>query len=179
MTCIVGIAHKGKCYIGGDSAGVDSSRLTLTGRADQKVFRVGEFVMGFTTSFRMGQLLAYSFNAPASRNGVTPMAYMATDFINAVRDCLKAGGFAKNENGTEKGGTFLVGYKGTIFTIYDDYQIEQSLNDFHAVGCGDLIALGSLYETRKKEPEERIRSALAASAHFSAGVRAPFNVVFA
>lgn len=179
MTCIVGVAQDGRCHIGGDSAGVDGSRMTITDRADQKVFKVGAFVMGFTTSFRMGQLLAYSLHAPAPRDGASLMAYMATDFIDAVRACLKSGGFARQDSGAEKGGTFLVGFRGNLFTVYDDYQVEQTLNDFHAVGCGDLIALGSLYETQPEEPEKRIFKALAAAEHFSAAVRAPFNMVSA
>ena len=58
MTCIVGLVHEGVVYIGGDSAGVGGMSLTV--RADEKVFQNGEFLMGFTTSFRMGQLLRYS-----------------------------------------------------------------------------------------------------------------------
>ena len=50
MTCIVGVAHKGAVYIGGDSAAVAGWALTC--RADHKVFKNGDFVMGFTTSFR-------------------------------------------------------------------------------------------------------------------------------
>ena len=62
MTCIVGLVHEGVVYIGGDSAGV--ARLSLTVRADEKVFRNSDFLMGFTTSFRMGQLLRYSLKPP-------------------------------------------------------------------------------------------------------------------
>ena len=64
MTCIVGLVHEGVVYIGGDSAGV--AGLSLTVRADEKVFQNGEFLMGFTTSFRMGQLLRYSLKPPCS-----------------------------------------------------------------------------------------------------------------
>jgi len=62
MTCIVGIQHDGRVYIGGDSAGV--AGYSITSRADAKVFTVGPYVMGFTSSFRMGQLLRYGLKAP-------------------------------------------------------------------------------------------------------------------
>ena len=61
MTCIVGLVDNGKIYMGGDSAGV--SNLDIRIRADQKVFKTGEFIMGFTSSFRMGDLLKYDFNS--------------------------------------------------------------------------------------------------------------------
>ena len=62
MTCIVGLEHKGKVYIGGDSAGVAGYSLSV--RADQKVFINGNFIFGFTSSFRMGQILRFGFNPP-------------------------------------------------------------------------------------------------------------------
>lgn len=176
MTCIVGLANAGKVYIGADSAGVDTGRYALTVRADRKVFRNGDFIMGFTSSFRMGQLLAFSFNPPKPREGVDLFAYMATDFINAARDCLKAGGYASRNNEQESGGEFLVGYRGRIFRICGDYQVAESTHGFDACGCGDLIALGSLRETPERPPQERVMAALEAAEQFSAGVRAPFFV---
>jgi ATP-dependent protease HslVU (ClpYQ) peptidase subunit len=47
MTCIAGVAHEGKVWIGGDSAGVGGYDLTV--RADAKVFTNGEFLFGFTS----------------------------------------------------------------------------------------------------------------------------------
>ena len=57
MTCIVGLIDGRRVWMGGDSAGV--SGLDITVRADAKVFRNGDFLIGFTSSFRMGQLLAF------------------------------------------------------------------------------------------------------------------------
>ncbi len=174
MTCIAGLVHEGQVYIGGDSAGV--GRLFLTVRADQKVFRNGPFLMGFTTSFRMGQLLRYSFNPPAHHPDTDTYKYMVTEFIDAVRKCLKSGGYARKDKEEELGGTFLVGYKGRLFNIEDDYQVGEAAIGFDAVGCGQDIALGSLYSTVGLEPEARIKKALEAAERFSAGVRSPFVV---
>lgn len=176
MTCIVAVAHEGRVVMGADSAGVDTGRYSLCVRADRKVFRNGEFVMGFTSSFRMGQLLAYSLSPPKPRVDTDVMAYMATDFINAVRDCLKAGGYATRHNEGERGGVFLVGYRGRVFNVDCDYHIGESTHGFDACGCGDLIALGSLHGTPGADPKERILLALRAAETFSAGVRGPFHV---
>ena len=62
MTCIAAITEKGKVYMGGDSAGVSGYDITI--RADEKVFKNGQCVFGFTSSFRMGQLLCYKFKVP-------------------------------------------------------------------------------------------------------------------
>jgi hypothetical protein len=58
MTAIVGLTDNGTVHIGGDSAGVSDWSLTI--RADSKVFTNGPYVMGFTTSLRMGQLPRYA-----------------------------------------------------------------------------------------------------------------------
>lgn len=174
MTCIVGLAVDGKVYIGGDSAGVSGWSLSL--RADKKVFRNGEFLIGFTTSFRMGQLLAYSFSPPAPRDGQELHAYMATDFVWAVRECLKAGGIAERHNEAEKGGDFLVGFRGRLFSIESDYQVGEEIGGFAACGCSRDIALGAIVATPDLPPEKRIGIALSAAERLSAGVRAPFHV---
>jgi hypothetical protein len=123
MTCIVGLVDGGRVFVGGDSAGV--SGLSLQVRADEKVFRNGPFVMGFTSSFRVGQLLRYRLRPGAHPDGVCALEFMATVFVDEVRRCLKEGGAAKKENEIEEGGTFLVGYRGRLFRVDDDYQVGE------------------------------------------------------
>jgi hypothetical protein len=62
LTVIVGLVHRGRTHLAGDSAGSSGSQLTI--RRDPKVFTNGPYVLGFTTSFRMGQLLHHAFEAP-------------------------------------------------------------------------------------------------------------------
>jgi ATP-dependent protease HslVU (ClpYQ) peptidase subunit len=175
MTCIVGLKHKGHVYIGGDSAGVGGYKIES--RVDPKVHEVGSFLFGFTTSFRMGQLLGHTFVPPKQKRGQSIHKFMVTDFIDAVRQCLKDGGYARSHNGEESGGTFIVGYKGHLFTVYDDYQIAETSDDYCAVGCGEDIAKGAMFASRDVIPVERIKQALYAASHFSAGVRPPFLIV--
>ncbi len=177
MTCIAGILDKdGVIYIGGDSAGVGGLGLHI--RADEKVFVNNKMIMGFTSSFRMGQLLRYKFSPPEFFGQKDVYDYMVNDFINGVRKCLKDGGFAKKKDEVEEGGTFIVGYKSRLFYVQDDYQIGEMRENFIAVGCGDDIALGSLYSTKntKMKSEERIELALKSAEQFSAGVRSPFVI---
>lgn len=172
MTAIVGLVHKGGVYIGGDSAGV--SGLDLTVRADTKVFHNGPYLFGFTTSFRMGQLIHHALTPPKPKGALE--RFMSTAFIDAVRSCLKDGGWARRENEREEGGTFLVGVRGRLFVVHSDYQVGQAADGYAAAGCGDQVALGALYATADSgmKPRKRIKIALQAAERFSAGVRAPF-----
>jgi ATP-dependent protease HslVU (ClpYQ) peptidase subunit len=174
MTCVIAIKQDGVVYMGADSAGSDL--YTIRTRSDPKIHKVGAFMFGFTTSFRMGQLLAHAFVAPDRDPRVSIEKFMATTFVNAVRDCLKAGGYASKKDETEAGGTFLVAYEGHAFTIYDDYQVAESALPYEAVGCGTDFAMGSLFSTADSHlsPSRRIALALEAAATFSCGVRGPF-----
>lgn len=176
MTCIVGIAQDNTVTIGGDSAGVGGYSIQL--RADTKVFRTGNYVMGFTTSFRMGQLLRYGElpPAPTAEEQWDLDRFMATTFVDGVRKVLETGGWLKTSNGVETGGTFLVGVRGHLYEIQGDFQIARTLDGYSAVGCGDDLALGALHATADSglTARERVEAALRAAAHHSAGVAAPF-----
>jgi hypothetical protein len=174
MTCIAAVAHEGNVWMGADSAGVAGFALTV--RRDPKIYRVGEFLFGFTSSFRMGQLLGYQFTPPTHHREWSAERYMATVFIDALRGTMKAGGFAGTERGAEVAGEFLAGYRGRIFRIGCDYQVGENVESFDAVGCGADIALGALHSTRDKAPRNRVILALQAAEAFSAGVRQPFRV---
>lgn len=175
MTCIVGIQENGKVYIGGDSAGVAGWDLSVW--SDEKVFRNGEFLFGFTHSFRMGQLLRFAFSAPSRAENMEDYKYLVTNFTDAIRNCLKSGGFATTKDGAEVGGKFLFGYRGKLYCMQADYQVAKTVDGYAAAGCGDSIALGSMFSTAGKAPRERVEIALNAAERLSAGVRGPFTVM--
>jgi len=179
-TCIVGLVHSSKVYIGGDSAGVNSWLLAIRKRFDPKVFKNGEMIFGFTTSFRMGQILRYSLTPPKPMEGQDDYEYLCTTFINEVRKCLGTEGFKKTKDGVEYGGTFLLGYRGRLYQIESDFQVGRILNNYDACGCGEEYALGALKAMESivpREPWKIVVKALQAAEEFSAGVSAPFKVI--
>lgn len=172
MTCIVGLVDNDTVWIGGDSAAI--SGLDLIVRKDPKVFKVGEFIMGFTTSFRMGQILMHGFTPPTITGDL--YKYMINEFIPALRNLFKDTGFLEVNSNREKGGTFLVGVRGRLFVVESDFQVGEPIDNFAAVGCGEQIAHGALYASKAEKPAKRVKLALKAAERFSAGVRGPFLV---
>jgi hypothetical protein len=182
MTVIVGLAHEGAVYMGGDSAGV--AGLDLSMRRDTKVFTRDAYVIGFTDSFRMGQVLQYSTELPTPPVAQRELhGFMVRDFIDAVRESLGDAGWSTNHGGRETGGAFLVGVRGRLFEICSDYQVGETLSGWNAVGCGGSLALGSLHSTGRMaatwglHPKYRVRAALEAADYGSAGVSKPFKIV--
>jgi len=173
MTCIVGLVDKKNVWMGCDSAGV--ANWTLIIRSDKKVFRNGPYLLGFTESFRMGQLLQYTFKPP-SYAGNNIHRFIATTFVDAVRELLSKGGVSTKINNEERGGTFLIGFRGTLLKIYSDYQVQESSDHWDACGSGEDTAHGSLFTSRTWSPRKRILTALRAAEHSNVGVRGPFRV---
>ena len=182
MTCIVGFIDKdrGKIWMGGDSAGSNSRHVQL--RKDVKVFKRKsgdcEFLFGYTSSFRMGQLLRYQLKIPQLKQKEL-FKYMVTDFIEAVRKCLKDYGYSRVDNNEEHGGNFLVAVKGRLFEIGSDFQVEEVFENYNAVGSGYEYALGALYAQALEPQEEEdvigiLTEALDAASHFNPFVRKPY-----
>jgi len=180
MTCVVGFIADDGIYIGADSAGTNSDLKQRT-RLDKKVFINGEFIIGFTSSFRMGQLIQYKFTPPKyifEMHGDV-FQYMCTQFVDSLRQCLKDGGYAQNDKGEECGGYFLVGFKGRLFSVQGDYQVAETVDNYDSCGCGEEFALGSLFLLSKSDDvaENIVKQALSSAEYFSAGVRGPFTIL--
>lgn len=179
MTAIAGLIDGKDVWIGGDSAGVGGSFLTI--RRDPKVFTIGEFVLGYTSSFRMGQLLRFYLNPDTPKENQDKYEYMVCSFIPKVRQVLKENGYLKTENNREEAGVFLVGWRGALYQIDSDMQVSEPAFPYFACGCGRDLVIGSLNATQLLETnltaKERIELALKSAEQFSAGVRGPFLVL--
>jgi len=177
MTVIVGLVKDKTVWMGSDSAGIGG--LSMSHRLDSKVFVNKQVLIGYTSSFRMGQILQYNLTPPKHDPVHSNMEYMVKTFIPSVRSMLKKHGFQKTVNGEISSGTFLVGYNGQLYQIEGDYQVCRVTESYQTCGCGGDIALGSLFSTESLNinPKKRIKIALSAAARFSAGVCKPFHII--
>lgn len=183
MTCIAVVTNGKKTVMGGDSAGVGGG-YSLQTRKDRKVFvkqeRKVKWLLGFTTSFRMGELIQFELQLPkiTKDDKADLYRFMVVRFVPVVRKCLADGGFAEKKDNVERGGSFMVSLLGRIFVIHSDFQVAEPLDPFCAVGCGEDLALGSLYTSaREKNLVKRVRTALEAAQKFSTSVREPFVII--
>lgn len=182
MTCIVGIAENDKVYMGADSCASDY--YSWLQYDHPKICEVGEFLIGCCGSMRMIDLLTYSLTGCIQRPEDSDDKFMRTTFISNVKDCFKSGGFGTEE----KGGNFLVGYKGKLYEIQDDFSVVNSSQWGMSVGSGQLVARGSLYTTKVGQikltgdatltltPEHRILLSLQAAESAIPSVRGPFYI---
>lgn len=176
MTCIVALKHENTIYIGGDSAGSDGYSIQI--RKDPKVWVNGEFVYGFTSSFRMGAILRYHFEPP-QRVNMSVDKYMNTIYIDQLMQTLSDNWWIKDKDSMAAGGEFLVGYAGRIFQIQSDFQVAETKDNYLATGSGEYQALASLFTTDGlvDDPKKRITLALKSAEKFTTGVAGPFKIV--
>ena len=92
MTCIVAIAQNGTVYMASDHAASDDKSGVIISRREPKCFKVGQYGIAFTDSFRMGQILQYSWAPPKYTPTKTNSGldkFMRTKFIDSVKDAFK------------------------------------------------------------------------------------------
>jgi hypothetical protein len=183
MTCIVAIAQNGTVYMGSDHAASDDKTGWIISRKEPKCFKVGQYAIAFTDSFRMGQILQYSWSPPKYTPTKTNSGldkFMRTKFIESVKVAFKDGGYGSigSSSDEDTGGIFIVGLEGRIFTIDEDFHVGESVFNYMAEGSGGQIALGALHATKnQKNPKLRIKAALEAATEFNMAVAAPYTYI--
>lgn len=186
MTCIVALSAGNKVFLGGDSAASDEKSGLILHTTDPKVFKVGQFGIGFVDSFRMGQILQYNWTPPIYKptTGFKNLdKFMRTKFVESVKEIFQEHGYGRFGANTEEGdegGIFVIAVQNTgrIFLMDVDYHIAEIDVEYIAEGSGQQVALGSLFSTANvKTPRKRVRMALEASAKFIMSVRGPFTII--
>ena len=183
MTCIVAIAQSGIVYMAADGAASDEKTGWILSRKDPKVFKIGQYGIAFTDSFRMGQILQYLWTPPKYTPTKTNSAldkFMRTKFIDSVKEAFKENGFgAIGQNSEEdSGGIFIVGICGRIFTVDEDFHVGENVVNYMSEGSGGMLALGALYATKnQKNPKIRLKAALEAATEFNMSVAGPYTYI--
>jgi len=142
MTVIAARIRNGLVEISADSNGVAGG--TTIPRVDSKLIQFGDnIIVGFTSSYRMGQILRHhvTFPPPSSNVG----EWLVEGFIPTFRAALAEHGWMKKDSEREEGGVFLIAHPWGIATIEDDFQVGEH-RDYYAVGSGRDVALGALHQ---------------------------------
>jgi ATP-dependent protease HslVU (ClpYQ) peptidase subunit len=161
MSCVVGIKHKGNVYIGADTRGSSEGGDIRPIKA-QKIFRVGNYLLGAVGSARGCQILHSKFFDPPED---------ILDFPDYLRNhCREKGCLAITDDQTEAWvSNLIIGYKKQLYEILVDFHIS-TVDEFTAIGSGGTYALGSLKAIQElnndMEPVKRIELALKCAMEF-------------
>lgn len=158
MSCVCAIAQKGRVYMASDSIGCADNYVIQ--RKDPKIFRNGQYLIGYCGSVRCGQVLQPHYFTPPDDILDLPDAIMAQ---YEEKGCLGIG-----ESGVKRFEALLaIGYKGKCYYIMSDFQLGENEEDFIAIGSGQEYALSALWLSRShKDPVFRLKKSIQAAAYF-------------
>lgn len=174
MTCIVAVEADGVVYMGSDRKASSSWSAGVV--EAPKMFENGPLLVGYTTSFRMGQLLQHALQVPTHTLTWDVDRWVSTDLATAVRECYDAHGWNETKDGRAVNGNWLMAVSGRCYEMQSDYSFIRDTAGEYAVGSGEDFALGSLHATRGQEPRTRVLAALEAAAERCPSVGGPFDL---
>ena len=177
MTCVVGtVDESGRVHLGADSSAVDDNQITS--HVMPKVFKLGEFGIGYCHSFRLGQIIEYSFTPPplpkkANENEL--LHYMIKEFIPTLRTELEIQQYPLHDD-EKTDWSLLVGIRGHLFTIEPDYHLGYDDENYAAIGAGAEYALGAMFAS-DYSGSDLVSVGLMAADAFCPYVTKPFHFI--
>jgi len=180
MTCIVGWVDKNKdVYLGADSYATSNHNTLVLDT--NKVFRNGSFIFGGCGSYRLLNVLEYSFKEPKRKANISDMDYLYNYFITSIiklltkEKCLKE----KEKIAGLDGAVILFGYKGNLYGLDDDLQINKTFKHFRVTGCGQDFAGGAIHAIKDVDIsiEEKLLTGLRIASIYNNTVGSPFHII--
>lgn len=190
VTCVVGVEYEEngerKVLLAADSAATNDYTTQVV--RGPKVFRVGDLLIGFTTSFRMGQLLQYRLPhclPKKAHEHLDPMEHIITNVIPAIIYALDDGRYIKDQNQRIEAGTYLIGCSGRLFEVSDGFGVCEWQDGYGAIGSGYQPALGAMFATYPPvtakatfgQATKMAYEGLSAAVQFSGSCSRPFSII--
>lgn len=170
MSCVIGLLHDGKVYVASDGIATteDGEKRPIIAT---KVFTNKDYIIGFTGSVRTGQLAGPKFfDPPAS----------IYDLPDALREQLGDKGSLVISNETQQhlnACNYILAYKGRLFEMLMDFQLNEIMGNFTAIGSGSPYAMGALFATQRSNfPERRLKTALRAACEYDMSCGLPYTI---
>ena len=173
MTCIVGVAHKGKVYMAGDRGA--STDETILASQDPKIARRGSFVIGYAGNYGLGQLMLHGLKMPVlPRRKSSLLPFMRTTFHDSFLRLIEKTKYKMELAHEDTQSGFLIGVRDELFE-YEPIDGQMAQFEETTLGAGGQIALGVLYATQGMNPEDRVKLAVGAACFYSTSCREPID----
>lgn len=145
MTCIVSFkTESGSVVIAGDYMASDGHHFTKV--KSPKVFaKAANCFVGYTSSFRMGQILQNCWSLPPKMEGQDTESYVYLDIVESLRATFNSYGYGSKAGIEDIAGNFILIYEDRIFEIQSNYSVLEIDSDIVAIGSGRDAALGALH----------------------------------
>lgn len=190
MTCIVGVIGNKQVILAADSLASTAHTkeevltpklisLETTEIIDNHMLNPVKIGIGYTSSFRMGDILTYNFSPPKIQKNQPLTEYMVKEFIPELIDCFDKHSFTRSVNAVKEGGCFLVAIKERLFIVQTDFSVLEPTTGYSAVGSGSDLALGSLHTSAMliQDAKQAAELAVKAASQFCTSVGGAVNLM--
>lgn len=171
MTCVVGIETEGIVWLGGDSSCLDVEGDAVVTQRGSKVFKKGDFVIGFAGSFQVGSFLRHKVPFPKVVSEQTLSTTIQMAFERAD---------IKKVSGTETWEA-LIGYRDKLYVVQNDFYVYRHSRPYMAIGAAAAVsvAMGSFRTLERLGGDlsgrAQLKFVLETAEEFSANVRKPWR----
>ena len=170
MSCVIGLLHDGKVYVASDGIATtdDGEKRPIVAN---KIFTNKNYIIGFTGSVRTGQLAGPKFFDPPEN---------IYDLPDALREKLGEKGSLVISSDTQQhlnACNYIIAYRGRLFEMLMDFQLNEIMGSYSAIGSGAPYAMGALFASRNINfPERRLKTALKAACEYDMCCGLPFTI---
>lgn len=149
MTCITAAIKDGVCAMAADSlaGGGGLCHACKTPKIIKKSAATNggsvPILIGYTSSFRMGDILRYVWEVPDFEGGVND--WLVRRCIPSLRETFTDQGFMSQDAGRDVGGDFIIVADNRILLLQDDFSVIEPQEGYLSVGSGSLVATGAMW----------------------------------
>jgi len=181
MTCIAGVItpHK-KIVMAADSGNNDGFGAYTILKNQKKIFQTPNgMIIGVAGSSRIGQILNHDFDPPTDKHK-DPFLYLLKEFVPALKEKLQEENLV-DDHKMKYDSSLLIGYKGRLFRLGEDYDIVESNDNYDAIGSGRYDARGALYalkQTKTLSCEKMVKIAISAAINADVNIKPPIIIEY-
>lgn len=188
MTCVIGIVDGQVVIMAADSAATDEQH-NLEIQRQPKIFHIqvpgkdGSYwpmLIGFAGNFRVAQIVRWAARVPQYKASKPVMHYLVKHFVPALESAVnKVMGEPAADTEAFRDCSFLVGFRGHLYTIEPNGQVLEANSRYSGIGSGAPIAMGALHAASQHGnlcTWDLLDSALQAAEALCSGVRRPFHM---
>jgi ATP-dependent protease HslVU (ClpYQ) peptidase subunit len=145
LTCIVAFKTiEGHSVIAGDFMASNGHNFAKV--ANSKVFNKSEnCAVGYTSSFRMGQILEHYWTLPARMCDQELDSYVNVTVVESLRAVFSKYGYGIKDGIEDLGGNFILLYEDRIYEVQYNYSVLDYDSEIISIGSGSDAAQGALY----------------------------------
>lgn len=181
MTCIVGVKHDGNVYIGSDSRASNSfvhsnilgmSKIGIIEGSNQKI------IYGISGKQRLTNVVKNKVTLPEKTSSMNDDNYIFEIVESIRKQAEKYNATITKDNKVDSESNWLLGYKGRLFIVQDDFSYFEWTEEYVTTGSGTYHADGYLYSKQHEDnPKLRIETAIKAAAYYVNGVDDNVHIV--